>query len=167
MIVALLTLLLGVGVYVLYYLCIILFLASLKQLGIELAGISGWLAFRHFLVVSAINVGFSIMAVAIGRRLIARLMGQATRSGGVRAVLAIILLGLALAILKPIFLYLSFNGIAWALYFLTGDPSLFIRLFGDIALYAANVGFLVAAVALGRFLLGRPATTKADSVENR
>ncbi len=151
----LLTILLGVGLYVLRQLFIIVFHNTVELLannfGVEIVGPILVLA---ILVVLTIDIGSIIAALATGKYLLTRLR-PATGSGEVRSTLAILLMGLGLAVLRyaSLFLFINLTLIALSRFF-DYDRGTTSRLL-DIVATAIDVGFLIAGVALGKRLLGR------------
>ena len=151
----LLTILLGVGLYVLRQLFIIVFHNTVELLannfGVEIVGPILVLAIMWGL---AIDIGSMIAALATGKYLLTRLR-PATGSGEMRSIRAILLLGLGLVFLRyvSLFLFVNLTSIAWSR-FVDNDIETMVR-FLDITTTAIDVGFLIAGVALGKHLLGR------------
>ena len=151
----LLTILLGVGLYVLRQLFIIVFHNTVELLannfGVEIVGPILVLAIMWGL---AIDIGSMIAALATGKYLLTRLR-PAAGSGEVRSIQAIFLFGLGLAFLRyvSLFLFVNLTSIAWSR-FVDNDIETMVR-FLDITTTAIDVGFLIAGVALGKHLLGR------------
>ena len=156
-----LTVLLGAGLYVLMTLFNIVFYGAASLLGIDFEVEIGEWPVRGILVATAIDTGFFIAALVTGKYLLTRLTAVDRVRGGVKSILAILLLGLGLVVLRRAFHFL-FVGLALSL----APPSVYDETAGLInaVVAAIDLGLMIVAVALGRHVIAREVSKECAEI---
>ena len=148
-----LTVLLGAGLYVLMTIFNIVFWIAANHLDIDFGVEAGEWPILAILVATAIDTAFSSTALATGKYLLTRLTAVDRVSGGMRSILAILLLGLGLVVLRQTLHFVIVNLTQMLVpRFLNGSTATEL-LFAVIV--AIDLGLMIVAVALGRLVLAR------------
>ena len=149
----LLTVLLGVGLYVLMMPFNIVFNGAAGLLGIDFKVEIGEWPVRAILVDTVSYFAFFVAALASGKYLLTRLTAVNRVRGGLKSILAILPMGLGLEVLRRAFHFL-FVGLVPILV----PPSVYDEMAGglmDTVAFAIDLGLMIVAVALGRHVLAR------------
>ena len=148
-----LTVLLGVGLYVLMMLFNFVFYGAAGLLGIDFKVEIGEWPVRAILVDTVTYFVFFVAAFASGKYLLTRLTGVDRVRGGLRSILVILLLGFGLEILRRVFHFLFVNlALLLVPRFLHSETATELM---TAVVVAIDLGLMIVAVALGRLVLAR------------
>ena len=146
-----LTVLLGVGLYVLMMPFNIVVYGAAGLLGIDFKVEIGEWPVRAILVDTVSYFAFFVAALASGKYLLTRLTAVDSVRGGLRSILAILPMGLGLEVLRRAFHFLFAN-----LALMSVPRSLHDEAGGALltaVVVAVDLGLMIGAVALGRLVL--------------